>query len=174
MGWDKAREVIHKRQLEMGIIPAGTKLSPRIPEIPAWDSLKPEEQRLYARQMEVFAAMLTHVDEQIGRVLNALERTGQLENTVILVTSDNGSSGEGGLAGTFNETYVLNGLQTPFDANMSHYADWGGPDTYPHFHAGWAMAGNTPFKYFKQVVHRGAYRTRSSSTGPGASEPGAR
>lgn len=155
MGWDKAREAIHKRQLEMGVIPAGTQLSPRIPEIPAWDSLNPQEKKLYARQMEVFAAMLTHVDEQIGRMIETLKRTGQYDNTIIFVTSDNGSSGEGGLAGTFNETYVLNGLQTPFDANMSHYDDWGGPNTYPHFHAGWAMAGNTPFKYFKQIVHNG-------------------
>jgi len=74
--------------------------------------------------MEVFAAMLTHVDEQIGRVINTLEKTGQLDNTLIFVTSDNGSSAEGGLTGTFNETYVLNGLQTPFDANMSHFDDW--------------------------------------------------
>lgn len=155
MGWDKAREAIHKKQLEMGVIPAGTQLSPRIPEIPAWDSLNPQEKKLYARQMEVFAAMLTHVDEQIGRMIATLKRTGQYDNTLIFVTADNGSSGEGGLAGTFNETYVLNGLQTPFDANMSHYDDWGGPNTYPHFHAGWAMAGNTPFKYFKQIVHNG-------------------
>jgi arylsulfatase len=139
----------------MGVIPEGTKLSPRIPEIPAWESLNAKEKKLYARQMEVFAAMLTHVDEQIGRMIEVLKRTGQYDNTLILVTADNGSSGEGGLAGTFNETYVLNGLQTPFDANMSHYDDWGGPNTYPHFHAGWAMAGNTPFKYFKQIVHNG-------------------
>ena len=155
MGWDKAREIIHAKQLEMGVIPEGTELSPRIPEIPAWDSLNDQEKKLYARQMEVFAAMLTHVDEHIGRMIDVLKRTGQYENTIIFVTSDNGSSGEGGLAGTFNETYVLNGLQTPFDANMSHYNDWGGPNTYPHFHSGWAMAGNTPFKYFKQIVHNG-------------------
>jgi len=155
LGWDKTREMIHQRQLEMGVIPEGTELSPRIPEIPAWESLNAEEQKLYARQMEVFAAMLTHVDEQIGRMIDALKRTGQYDNTLIFVTADNGSSGEGGLAGTFNETYVLNGLQTPFDANMSHYDDWGGRNTYPHFHAGWAMAGNTPFKYFKQQVHNG-------------------
>ena len=155
MGWDKTRVAIHKKQLETGVIPKGTELSPRITEIPAWDSLNLQEKKLYARQMEVFAAMLTHVDEQIGRMVDALKRTGQYDNTVIFVTADNGSSGEGGLAGTFNETYVLNGLQTPFDANMSHYDDWGGPNTYPHFHAGWAMAGNTPFKYFKQIVHNG-------------------
>jgi len=155
MGWDNAREIIHAKQLEMGVIPQGTDLSPRIPEIPAWESLNAEEKKMYARQMEVFAAMLTHVDEQIGRMIETLKRTGQYDNTLIFVTADNGSSGEGGLAGTFNETYVLNGLQTPFDANMSHYEDWGGPNTYPHFHAGWAMAGNTPFKYFKQIVHNG-------------------
>jgi arylsulfatase len=155
MGWDGARKVIHKKQLEMGVIPRGTKLTTRTADIPAWDSLPPEEQKLYARQMEVFAAMLTHVDEQIGRILKTLERTGQLDNTLIFVTADNGSSGEGGLTGSFNETYVLNGLQTPLDANLSHYDDWGGPSTYPHFHAGWALAGNTPFQYFKQIVHRG-------------------
>ena len=113
LGWDNARDIIHAAQLDMGVIPAGTELSPRIPEIPAWETLNAEEKKLYARQMEVFAAMLTHVDEQIGRMIEALKRTGQYDNTVIFVTADNGSSGEGGQAGTFNETYVLNGLQTP-------------------------------------------------------------
>ncbi|MCK4677520.1 MAG: sulfatase-like hydrolase/transferase [Bacteroidales bacterium] len=154
-GWDKAREIIFAKQKEMGIMPEDAILSKRTDEIPAWKSLKPEEQKLYARQMEAFAGMLDHVDEQIGRMVETLERTGQLENTVIVVTSDNGASGEGGLTGSFNETYVLNGLQTPFDANMKHYDDWGGQETYPHYHAGWALAGNTPFKYFKQIVHRG-------------------
>jgi arylsulfatase len=154
-GWDNARETILKKQLEMGIVPPGTKLTKRTAAIPAWDSLPAEERKLYARQMEVFAAMLTHVDEQIGRIVEVLERTGQLDNTVIFVTADNGSSGEGGLSGSFNETYVLNGLQTPLEANLSHYEDWGGPSTFPHFHAGWALAGNTPFQYFKQIVHRG-------------------
>jgi arylsulfatase len=105
--------------------------------------------------MEVFAGMLEHVDHEIGRVVAALERVGVLDDTLILVLSDNGASGEGGLAGTFNETYVINAVQTPFEANMRHYDGWGGPDTYPHYHSGWAMAGNTPFRYFKQAVHRG-------------------
>jgi arylsulfatase len=98
---------------------------------------------------------MEHVDHQMGRIVDALERIGELDNTLIFVTADNGASGEGGLAGTFNETYVLNGLQTPFEANMSHYDNWGDATTYPHVHAGWAMAGNTPFKYFKQAEHRG-------------------
>jgi arylsulfatase len=155
MGWDKAREIIHQKQLDMGVIPPGTKLTKRSKAIPAWSSLNPEEQKLYARQMEVFAAMLDHVDAQIGRMVELLKQTGLYDNTLIMVTADNGSSGEGGLSGSFNETYVLNGLQTPFDANMEHYDEWGGPGTYPHFHAGWALAGNTPFQYFKQIVHRG-------------------
>jgi len=154
-GWDVVREQILVNQKSLGIIPESTQLTNRIAEIPAWDSLNDDERKLYARQMEVFAAQLEYCDAQIGRVLDNLERIGELDNTLIFVTSDNGASGEGGLAGTFNETYVLNGLQTPFDANMRHYENWGRTDTYPHYHAGWAMAGNTPFKYFKQSEHRG-------------------
>jgi arylsulfatase len=155
MGWDKAREMILANQKKLGIVPPNTKLTERIDEIPAWDSLGGQEKKLYARQMEAFAAQLELCDFQIGRVLEALERIGQLDNTLIFVTSDNGASGEGGLAGTFNETYVLNGLQTSFEANMRHYERWGDASTYPHYHAGWAMAGNTPFRYFKQSEHRG-------------------
>ena len=155
MGWDKAREMIFEQQMKMKLLPAGTKLSKRIPEIAAWDSLSAEQKRLYARQMEVFAGMLTQTDEQIGRLIATLKRTGQYDNTLIILTSDNGASGEGGLNGTFNESRVLNALQTSLEENMPHYDEWGGPDTYPHYHAGWALAGNTPFKYFKQIVHEG-------------------
>ena len=155
MGWDKAREIIHKNQERLGVIPKDTKLTERIPEIPAWDLLPDQEKKLYARQMEAFAAQMDHVDYQIGRVVKELERIGELDNTLIFITADNGASGEGGLAGTFNETYVLNGLQTPLEANLRHYTDWGRENTYVHYHAGWAMAGNTPFRYFKQSEHRG-------------------
>jgi arylsulfatase A-like enzyme len=155
MGWDKAREIIHKNQERLGVIPKDTKLTERIPEIPAWDLLPDQEKKLYARQMEAFAAQMDHVDYQIGRVVKELERIGELDNTLIFITADNGASGEGGLAGTFNETYVLNGLQTPLEANLRHYTDWGRENTYVHYHAGWAMVGNTPFRYFKQSEHRG-------------------
>lgn len=155
MGWDKARELILANQIEMGIAPGNTKLSERIDELPAWESLNADEKKMYARQMEVFAAQMEHVDYQIGRVIQTLKRIGEFDNTLIMVTADNGASGEGGLAGTFNETYVLNGMQTPFDANMRNYDNWGQWDSYPHYHAGWAMAGNTPFPYFKQSEHRG-------------------
>ena len=155
MGWDKARETILAKQKKLGIVPADTKLTERIDQIPAWDSLSAKEKSLYARQMEVFAAQMEWVDLQIGRVVAELKRIGELENTLIFVTADNGASGEGGLAGTFNETYVLNGLQTPLEANLRAQEDWGRENTYPHYHAGWAMAGNTPFRYFKQSEHRG-------------------
>jgi arylsulfatase len=155
MGWDVAREQILERQKALGIVPADTKMTDRIPEIPAWDSLPDEEKALYARQMEVFAAQMEWVDLQIGRVVEELRRIGELDNTLIFVSSDNGASGEGGLAGTFNETYVLNGMQTPLEANLRAQEDWGRENTYPHYHAGWAMAGNTPFRYFKQSEHRG-------------------
>ena len=154
-GWDVARERILQNQIDLGVVPPTTQLTERIDEIPAWDSLDDDHQRLYARQMEVFAAQLEHVDHQIGRVVDELERVGELDNTLIFVTSDNGASGEGGLAGTFNETYVLNGLQTPFEASLRYLDTWGETNTYPHYHAGWAMAGNTPFRYFKQSEHRG-------------------
>ena len=155
MGWDKAREMIFAKQMEMKLLPAGTNLSNGIPEIPRWDSLSAEQKKLYTRQMEVFAGMLTQTDEQIGRMIAALKRTGQYDNTLIILTSDNGTSGEGGLNGTFNESRVINAQQTTLEENMKHYDEWGGPNTYPHYHAGWAMAGNTPFKYCKQIVHNG-------------------
>ena len=155
MGWDKARETIWEKQLEMKILPAGTKLTKRAFEIPAWDSLSDVQKKLYARQMEVFAGMLTQTDEQIGRLIATLKRIGEYDNTLILLFSDNGASGEGGLNGSFNESILMNGMQTSLEENMKHFDEWGGPNTYPHYHAGWALAGNTPFKYFKQIVHEG-------------------
>jgi arylsulfatase A-like enzyme len=155
MGWDKAREQIFAKQMAMKILPAGTKLSDGIPEIPKWDTLSADQKKLYARQMEVFAGMMTQTDEEIGRIIATLKRTGQYDNTLIMLTADNGASAEGGLNGTFNESRALNAMQTTLEENMKHYDAWGGPNTYPHYHAGWAMAGNTPFKYFKQTVHNG-------------------
>ena len=155
MGWDRAREIIHQRQLEMGVIPPGTVLTERMPDIPAWNSLSSEEKRLFARQMEAFAGQLEHVDMEIGRIMDSLERLGKLDNTLIVLTSDNGASGEGGLAGTHNEMLVLNSQQARLEQNLRHYEGWGSEATNNHYHAGWAMAGNTPYKYFKQIVHRG-------------------
>ena len=125
MGWDKAREKILQQQISQGVVPEGTLMTERIDQIPAWDSLPEREKKLYARQMEVFAAQMEWVDFQIGRVVQELDRIGELENTLIFVTADNGASGEGGLAGTFNETYVLNGLQPPLEAKLRAQEDWG-------------------------------------------------
>jgi len=99
---------------------------------------------------------LSHVDEQIGRVVQTLERLGKLDNTLIIVASDNGASAEGGLTGSHNEVLWLNGIaQTNFEENYKRYEQWGSEATDNHYNAGWAWAGNTPFKYFKQIVHRG-------------------
>lgn len=155
MGCDKAREIILENQKHLGVVRPNTKQTDRIDEIPAWEDLNEDQKKPYSRQMEAFAGQMQLVDNEIGRVLESLERIGELDNSLIFVTADNGASGEVGLAGTFNETYVLNGLQTPIEVNMSYYANWGDATTYPHYHAGWAMAGNTPFRYFKQSEHRG-------------------
>lgn len=155
MGWDKAREMIHQRQLDMGVIPTGTALTERPDDIPAWDSLSDDQKKMYARQMEAFAGQLEHVDQEIGRIIETLERIGELDDTLIILTSDNGASAEGGMSGSHNEMLLVNNVQTELEENLKRYEEWGSEATNNHYHAGWAMAGNTPFKYFKQVVHRG-------------------
>lgn len=158
MGWDKARETILARQIAMGILPAGTKLAPRPQGMPAWSTLAARDKQLYARQMEVFAAAVSHADEQFGRVLDALEAKGELDNTIIVITSDNGASAEGAFHGTHNETLFMNGYYPSAQENMGFIDQWGGPETQPHYAFGWAVAGNTPFRYFKQTTHDGGIR----------------
>jgi arylsulfatase A-like enzyme len=158
MGWDVARERILKVQIAKGIVPAGTKLSPRHPEIPAWSGLGAEDRRLFARQMEVFAASVSYADFEFGRILDALQASGELDNTMVIITSDNGASGEGGVSGTFNENTTGQGYAVSVAENMKFYNRWGGPETYPHYAAGWAMAGNTPNRFFKQSTHEGGTR----------------
>jgi len=158
MGWDKAREQILKKQIAEGIVPKGTRLSPRPEMIKAWNNLTAEEQKLYARQMEAFAAALAHADAQFGRILDALEESGELDNTVVVIVSDNGASAEGGLNGLFNEAAVTGGFPVDVAQNMKLYDVWGGPQTYPHYANGWALAGDTPLRYWKQVAHEGGSR----------------
>jgi arylsulfatase len=156
MGWDAAREQILKNQIEKGIQKPGTKLAQLPADIASWNDVPAEKKKMYARQMEAAAAALTEADYEIGRIIATLERTGQMDNTLIFVTSDNGASGEGGLEGTHNEMLVLNGIGlTPHEENMKFYDQWGTAETDNHYHAGWAAAGNTPYKYFKQTVHNG-------------------
>ena len=157
MGWDELRKQVYQRQLEMGIIPKGTVLTERRSEkVPAWDSFNAEEQALLARQMEAFAGQLTHTDEQIGRIIATLERTGKLDNTLIILTSDNGASAEGGVNGSHNEVLYFNGVaKTDMAENLKKKDSWGSEETDNHYDVGWAWAGNTPHKYFKQTVHHG-------------------
>ena len=152
-GWDEYREVVHQRQLEAGIIPEGTKLTPRPDEIPGWDEHSPDEQRLFAREMENFADFLQHTDYEVGRVVDALGELGELDNTlVIYIIGDNGCSAEGTLAGTINEFMSLNGVQPTIDEMLKRIDDIGKPGTSPHFAVPWAWAGSTPFQWTKQVA----------------------
>ena len=155
LGWDAAREQTLQRQIDAGIVPPGTRLSPRNSLIKAWEEVPDEERRLYARQMAAFAGQLEQADHQFGRIIELLDKLGELENTLIIVTSDNGASAEGGMAGLHNEGLVLNNQTATFESNIRFFDEWGGPNTINHFHAGWAMAGNTPFPFFKHHTDGG-------------------
>jgi arylsulfatase len=154
-GWDVWRERTHRRQLELGIIPPGTALSPRPPWVPAWESLSERERIVHARMMEVYAGFLTHTDAQIGRLVEALARNGELDRTLILLSSDNGASAEGGPFGTFNENFLFNGLPHDLEATYAKLDDLGGPDSHGHYPWGWALAGNTPYQRWKRETHEG-------------------
>ena len=159
-GWDKLREETYARQQQMGIIPASAKLTERPKEIPAWDAQSAEAKRLFSRQMEVFAGFAEHTDHEVGRLVTALEKMGELDNTIFFyIVGDNGSSAEGGPQGTYNEMMALNGIPGDASQMMNHIEDWGSPNTFPHFAIGWAHAGNTPFQWAKQVAsHFGGTR----------------
>jgi arylsulfatase len=159
-GWDKLREETFARQKALGIVPRDAKLTPRPAEIPAWDSFSPEQQRLLARQMETYAGFAEHTDDQIGRLVQALEAIGEMDNTLfIYIAGDNGASAEGGVEGTYNEMMALNGIPGHASQMMDHVDQWGNAETYPHFAVGWAHAGNTPFQWAKQVAsHFGGTR----------------
>ncbi len=154
-GWDKVRESILEKQKAQGLVPESTVLAPRPDGMPAWDTLGRTEKKLYARQMEAFAAALSHADEQFGRILDALESKGELENTLVIITSDNGASAEGAYHGLYNEAMLGGGETSTVAENMPFYDQWGGPETFPHYSFGWAVAGNTPFRYYKQTAHEG-------------------
>jgi arylsulfatase len=160
-GWDKLREETFARQKQIGIIPANTKLTARPKEIPAWDSLSADQKRLYARMMEVYAGSLAYVDSNIGRVIDAVKETGEMDNTLIIyIQGDNGASGEGTLNGLVNEAGVLaNGVEESLPYLLSIMDDIGGPLTYNHYPVGWAHAMDTPFQWTKQVAsHFGGTR----------------
>jgi len=159
-GWDVYREQTLERQIELGVVPAGTELASKPAGIEDWDTLSANERKLYALQMEVFAAFAEHTDHEVGRLVDAIEAMGELDNTLIIyIFGDNGSSAEGGLTGTFNETTALNGIPVTVEDQLGDMDEWGGPSSYPHFQAGWAVATNTPFQWTKQVAsHYGGTR----------------
>jgi arylsulfatase A-like enzyme len=152
-GWDKLREETLARQLEMGVVPPGTKLAPKPPAIKDWDTLSADKKRLFTHQAEVFAAYLDYTDHEIGRMLKAFDAVGEADNTLVFyIAGDNGTSGEGGENGMFNEYTYFNGVHEKVEDMLKVMDKWGGPETYPHMAAGWAVAFDAPFGWMKQVA----------------------
>lgn len=154
-GWDVAREKWFAKQIELGIIPDGTTLAPRNPGVEAWEDLPDNHKLLAARLQEAYAAFLEHTDAQIGRLVEDLREIGELDNTVILLMSDNGASQEGGPFGILHEMKYFNGLMESPDEAVKRLDDIGGPHSHANYPWGWAQAGNTPFKWYKQNTHEG-------------------
>jgi arylsulfatase A-like enzyme len=152
-GWDAMRDEVLARQIKLGVVPPGTKLAPKPEAIKDWNALSADEKRLFAHQMEVFAAYGEYADTEIGRLIDGIKDAGQLDNTLVFyILGDNGTSPEGGMNGVLNEMTYFNGVQETLADMLKHYDDWGGPSTYPHMAAGWAVAGDTPFTWTKQVA----------------------
>lgn len=152
-GWDQFREETLARQIKLGVVPSGTKLAPKPEAIKDWDKLSADEKKLFSRQMEIYAGFGEYADTEIGRLVQALEQTGQMDNTLIFyLVGDNGTSAEGGMNGMFNEMTYFNGVHETVEDILKHYDELGGPMTYGHFAAGWAVAGDTPFTWTKQVA----------------------
>lgn len=152
-GWDKVREETLERQKKLGIVPENTDLAPKPADIKDWDQLTAEEKHLFERQMEIFAGFAEHTDYEVGRLIAALEERGELDNTLIFyIVGDNGSSAEGGMIGMYNENTYFNGIQETLEMQLDRIDELGSEHTYNHFAAGWAVAGNTPFTWTKQVA----------------------
>ncbi len=152
-GWNKLRETIFANQKKLGIIPANSELTPWPKDLPEWDSLSWDEKKLFIKQADVYGAYLAYTDYEIGRVIQAVEDMGKLDNTLIIyISGDNGASAEGMLNGTPNEFTFFNGIEVPVKDQFLWYEFWGSERTFPHFSAGWAWAFDTPFKWVKQVA----------------------
>ncbi|MBI5548431.1 MAG: arylsulfatase, partial [Deltaproteobacteria bacterium] len=154
-GWDAYRQSVHHRQLQLGLLPTGSRLSAHDPDVPGWGSLSADERRVCARMMEVFAGFLEHTDDQIGRLLGFLEHAGLLEDTLVVLLSDNGASAEGGPTGSVNESKFFNNVPESLQDNLAALDELGGPRHYNHYPWGWAWAGNTPFRRWKRETYRG-------------------
>ena len=161
-GWDVQRERTFRRQKELGVIPTDADLTERHAELPAWDDMPDELKPVLAREMEVYAGFLEHVDHHVGRLIDAIDDLGVLDNTIIYyIVGDNGASAEGTLNGAFNEMANFNGmaaLETP-EFMVSKIEEFGSPTSYNHYAVGWAWAMSTPFQWTKQVAsHWGGTR----------------
>ncbi len=154
-GWDVARDRWSARQIELGLLPPGTELAPRNPGVEPWDTLPGNQRQLAARLQEAFAAFLEHTDAQIGRFVDELERLGKLDDTMIVLLSDNGASQEGGEFGVMHEMKYFNMIVETPDEAVQRIDDIGGPHSHANYPWGWAQAGNTPFKWYKQNTHEG-------------------
>lgn len=154
-GWEAYREKAFARQKELGIVPADAVLSRHDPDVKPWAECSAEERRLYARMMEVFAGFLEHTDFHIGRLLDFLGKVGELDNTIIMVLSDNGASAEGGPTGSVNENLFFNNVPESLETNLAAIDEIGGPTTFNHYAWGWTWAGNTPFRRWKRETYRG-------------------
>ena len=155
MGWDEYRKIVHQRQIGMGIIPPGTELSPHDPDVPVWDTLPADARKLYARMMEVYAGFVSFTDHHFGRILDFLREIGELDNTLIIVISDNGASSEGGPVGSLNEMFFFNNAKETLEDNLKVIDKLGGVETCNHYPWGWTNAGNTPFRRWKRETYRG-------------------
>ncbi|MFI4975831.1 MAG: arylsulfatase [Caulobacterales bacterium] len=157
-GWDVVREQWFERQKALGVIPLATRLAPRNPGVKPWADLSANEQKFACRLQEAFAAMLEHTDHEIGRLMDFLKSVDQWRNTVFIVMSDNGASQEGGASGVLDEMKWFNGIRENIDEAVERLDDIGGPDSHCNIPWGWAQAGNTPLKWYKQNTHGGGVR----------------
>jgi arylsulfatase len=152
-GWDAVHEETLARQKQMGVVPENAELTSRPDEIPSWESQTAEQKKIEARQMETFAGFGEQTDEQVGRLLNALNEMGVMDDTLfIYIVGDNGASAEGGPEGAYNEMMALNGIINTAAINMPHLEQWGDPSTFPHYAIGWAWAGDSPLQWTKQIA----------------------
>lgn len=160
MGWDKYREVVFKRQKEMGVIPSNTQLTERPEWVPKWEGLSKDQKSVYTALFENYAGYFAFTDHEVGRLLDAVKELPDAENTmVIYIVGDNGASSEGGPDGTLNEIMNLNGITPTIEDILANLEKLGGPESEPHYPVGWAWAGNTPFQWVKQVAsHLGGTR----------------
>ena len=172
-GWDAYRGGVRPAEATRDGA-AGRGAVPHDPDVPAWESLSPDARRLAARMMEVFAGFLSHTDAQIGRLMDYLREIGELDNTLVMVVSDNGASAEGGVTGTTNEIQFFNNAPEPLEDSLARLDEIGGPNTFNHYPWGWTWAGNTPFRRWKRETYRGGVSDPFLVHWPAASRPAAR